>query len=101
MGKRWGGSESRRARALWKDRLPTICPRCGRPVVPRPWLPADGWQPDHWPIPRERGGTETVPAHTECNLAAGGRRGAEITNARRTRARLTSLSDRAANIRGV
>jgi hypothetical protein len=83
--KKWGGRESINARAYWKPLLPRPCCRCGRPVVPRPWLHADGWHPDHWPVSREDGGTQTWPAHAECNLSAGGRRGAEITNSARKR----------------
>lgn len=83
---RWSGSASRSARALWQARIDAaggwVCCRCGRLVLPG--VPSGKyWQPDHWPVPRELGGTETVPAHTRCNLSAGGKRGAAITNARR------------------
>lgn len=74
----WSGSKVRKARAYWRARLPVPCCRCGRPVTV-----AMRWQVDHWPISREQGGTETWPAHATCNLSAGGKRGAEITNARR------------------
>ena len=76
--KTWGGREVTKARAHWASRLPVPCCRCHRPV-----LSTDSWQVDHWPIPREFGGTETWPAHSLCNLSSGGKRGAEITNARR------------------
>lgn len=98
---RWGGQASRRERAKWAARLPVACCRCGRPVLPRPWMPADGWHPDHYPVRREAGGTETWPAHAECNLADGGRRGAAITNARRRAARPAVTGELARNIRGV
>lgn len=82
--------------------LPAPCCRCGKPVVPRPGLRGDGWEPDHWPIPREQGGTQVWPAHADCNQRAGGRRGAQITNARRAEQTGRSLhTDRARNIRGV
>lgn len=84
--KRWGGHESRKARAAWAPRVAqgVPCCRCPRPVLPRPWLPHDGWEPDHYPVPRHLGGTQTWPAHSpECNQREGGRDGARITNARR------------------
>lgn len=99
---RWGGSASRRARAYWAPRLPVPCCRCGLPVVPDPSQSSDGWQPDHWPIPREFGGTETWPAHAHCNLSAGGKRGAEIVKAKRSqRIRQPRNTERINNIRGV
>lgn len=82
----WSGADVRRERARWAPRLPVPCCRCHRPVIPNPALPHNGWQVDHWPVPRELGGTDTWPAHSTCNLSAGGRRGAEITNARRAQA---------------
>lgn len=86
MSTAWHGADVRRERARWKPRLPVPCCRCWKPVIPNPALPHDGWDVDHWPIPREQGGTETWPAHSSCNLSAGGRRGAEITNTRRSQA---------------
>lgn len=89
------------ARAQWRPRLPVPCCRCGKPVVPNPQLPHDGWQVDHWPVPREQGGTETWPAHSLCNLSAGGKRGAAITNSRKPAVikRLNGKKDR--GIRGI
>lgn len=98
MGK-WGGSQSRNARAQCVPLLGQPCPRCGFPVVPDPSQPADGWHPDHWPIPREHGGTRVVPAHARCNTAAGGRRGAQLTNARRRADKATD--NRPLNMRGI
>ena len=99
---RWGGSESRRARAELAPRLPLPCCRCGRPVIPRPGMRGDGWQPDHYPIPREFGGTQMWPAHAECNMRAGGQRGAQITNSRRAQAAKPGRPDpRSLNMRGV
>ena len=78
MSGRWSGREVTNARKHWAARLPVACCRCGRPVT------ADTpWQVDHWPVPREFGGTETWPAHSHCNLSAGGKRGAQITAAKR------------------
>lgn len=115
MGKRWGGHESRKARAEWKPKVAggVPCCRCGKPVVPRPWLPHDGWEPDHYPVPRWKGGTATWPAHApECNQSEGGKDGARITNARRAERRETRAAsvkpslhsgtpERARGIRGV
>lgn len=80
---KWNGNESTKARKYWEPRLPVPCCRCGKPVVPIEGLRGKGWQVDHWPVPREFGGTEMWPAHADCNMSAGGKRGAEITNARR------------------
>lgn len=102
---RWGGSEARRLRALWRPRLPVPCCRCGRPVVPVDGVRGEGWQVDHYPIPREMGGTETWPAHATCNMAAGGRRGAQLTNAKKRSRKadesIRSGDERIRNIRGV
>lgn len=90
----WSGSMSRRERARHAPAVAAgaaVCCRCGRPI-----LPGTSWQADHWPVAREHGGTQTQPAHSRCNLSAGGRRGAEITNARRGR-----RPDRSRNIRGI
>lgn len=78
MSASWSGSTVRKARAFWSARLPVPCCRCRKPV-----LPEQAWHVDHWPVPRELGGTETWPAHAKCNMSAGGKRGAELTNARR------------------
>lgn len=98
----WHGSAVRKARAHWATRLPVACCRCGQPVIPDPTKPHDGWQVDHYPIPRELGGTDTWPAHATCNQEAGARRGAQITNARRAATQPTAglppETDR--NIRG-
>lgn len=111
---RWGGAESRKARAQWKPQVAAgvPCCRCGKPVVPRPWLPHDGWEPDHYPVPRHQGGVATWPSHSpECNQREGGKDGARITNARRRERReianpasttaCTRPSERARGIRGV
>ena len=96
----WSGSEVRAARAYWSARMPWPCCRCGRLIVPDPAARHSGWQVDHWPIPREAGGTETQPAHARCNESAGGKRGAQITNGRRRRAARWA-SEVGRNIRGI
>lgn len=99
---RWGGAEAKKARDYWAPRLPVPCCRCGLPVIPDPSKKGDGWQPDHFPIPREFGGTETWPAHMFCNLSAGGKRGAQLTNERKNvQVRTPRTSERINNIRGV
>lgn len=97
MSGRWSGALSRRERARHAPAVAAgmaVCCRCGRTI--RPGTP---WQADHWPVPLEFGGTTTQPAHARCNTSAGGKRGAQITNARR-RARATH-NNRTRNIRGV
>lgn len=95
--RRWGGRASTRERAAWQKRIDAAggwpCCRCGRIVLPG-ITSGRYWQPDHWPIPRELGGTETHPAHAKCNLSAGGKRGAQITNARRTPVATRRLEER-------
>lgn len=91
---RWSGHLSRRERARHAPAVAAgaaVCCRCGRPI-----LPGTPWQADHWPVPLEHGGTQTQPAHARCNMAAGGRRGAQLTNARRN-----PPPGRGKNIRGV
>ena len=103
--KRWGGREAMNARAAWLPRVLAggiACCRCGRPIVHRPEIKGGGWDVDHYPIPRELGGTQTWPAHANaCNRAAGGRRGAQITNARRTKTVQRLDSERSRGIRGI
>lgn len=102
MSKRWGGSDSRRERAKWAPVVASgsvLCCRCWRPIRPNPLLRDQGWHPDHYPIRREDGGTQTHPAHARCNWSDGGQRGAQITNAKRAARR--GRTTRPRNIRGV
>jgi len=116
VSKRWGGAESRKARAEWTPKVAAggvPCCRCGKPVVPRPWLPHDGWEPDHYPVPRWQGGKATWPSHSpECNQSEGGKDGARIVNARRAERRQITqprvkatlrahVTERSRGIRGV
>lgn len=89
MGTKWSGSNVRKSRANWAVQLPVPCSRCGKPV-----MPGSSWHVDHWPVPREMGGTDTWPAHAMCNMSAGGKRGAEITNGRREPVRTSRLEER-------
>ena len=98
---RWAGRPVTQARASWLRRLPVQCCRCGKPVVHDPGKKQGGWQVDHWPVPRELGGTATWPAHTFCNLSAGGKRGAAITNSRRAVVIQRMESEQSRGIRGI
>jgi len=103
--KKWGGREAMTARARWLPRIlagEVRCCRCGRLVTHDPGARGGGWDVDHYPIPRELGGTETWPAHANrCNRSAGGKRGAQITNARRGRAPKAGTPERDRGIRGL
>lgn len=99
---KWNGNAVRKHRAYWRPLLPQPCCRCGLPVFANPSAKGEGWQVDHWPIPREFGGTETRPAHAHCNLSAGGKRGAQITNERRRKkSTRPNTHEEVNNIRGV
>lgn len=104
----WSGDVVRRARARISARgWPQPCCRCGRMVQPH-----ERWQVDHYPISREQGKAlgipldtlPTAPAHARCNESAGGKRGAQITNAKHSknhRPHRHRGSDYARGIRGV
>lgn len=70
-----------RVRATIAAQLPMPCVECGRPVTP-----GQTWHVAHV-VPASAGGRTTVdncgPAHARCNLIAGGRMGAAITNGAR------------------
>lgn len=88
MVKKWSGTPVTKARAEWKIQIEAggiVCCRCSKPV-----LPGDKWQVDHYPISREDGGTQTWPAHAYCNMSAGGKRGAAITNGRKFKKKFSS-----------
>lgn len=83
-GSKYGGSHPT-TRAYWAPRVRAggvCCWRCGRPIVPLPQVKGEGWQLGH------RTGQPSLPEHPLCNMRAGGRIGAHITNARRRTARL-------------
>lgn len=101
---RWSGHASRSERARWSPTVNAggaVCCRCGKPIVPDPRLRGNGWEPDHWPIPREFGGVETRPAHSKCNQSEGGKRGAQLTNAKRRARRGSTGAIPNRNVRGV
>ncbi len=72
---------SPKLRALIQPQLPLPCARCGHPV-----LPTDKWHVGHI-VGAEDGGqpvySNVRPEHARCSNQSGGRRGAQITNARR------------------
>ena len=89
----WSGAQSRKARAKLAPAVRAgraVCCRCGLPI-----LPGQRWHADHYPVPRELGGTELAHAHEHCNTSAGGKRGAQLTNSRRITTNYTR------NIRGI
>lgn len=96
---RWAGRKVGKARAYWSRRLPLACRRCGRPVTP-----GQRWQVGHI-LDRALGGDDGIenqwPEHQRCNLSAGGRLGAAITNSRRARAARSMPPERRRGIRGV
>lgn len=77
-GSKYGGTHPAE-RAAWQARLDAgavvACWRCGRCIPREPRL----WQLGHRPS------GPSLPEHPRCNMSAGGRIGAAITNAKRIR----------------
>lgn len=95
---KWAGTPVRKARAYWTPIIAAggvVCCRCGKPI-----LPSDDWQTDHYPISREHGGTQTWPAHSFCNMSAGGKRGRSIQMARKKEVQAI-MGDANRNIREI
>lgn len=84
--KRWGGRDSEKARAIVRRMLPGACWRCGRPLDVD-----DKWHAGHVQD-RMDGGQDSpdnlAPECEPCNLSAGGKRGAAITNGPATERRV-------------
>lgn len=105
----WAGRKVMDARAYWRPRLPLKCRKCGRPVrSDRPWtvghiVDRATCQRMGWTEAQADAVTNQWPEHPRCNYAAGGRAGAAITNARRTKPTEPDhlASSRARGIRGV
>jgi hypothetical protein len=79
------GSSHQREREKWRPKVDAglvNCARCGQPIEPgRPWDLGHSDDRKTW----------TGPEHpSSCNRKAGGRNGALVTNALRTRGRQTS-----------
>ena len=82
--KRWGGHDSRAARAIVAAMLPAPCWRCGRMLTL-----ADKWTAGHLEDRADGGGDHAgnlAPECGRCNYSAGGKRGAAITNGRHAEA---------------
>lgn len=84
MAKRWAGWQVTQARNYWRSRVEAgiKCSKCKKPIGK-----GQKWHVDHL-VPRELGGQAlglayTWPAHDHCNTSDGGKRGAEITNAKK------------------
>lgn len=95
---KWAGTPVRKARKYWSGVIAqggVKCCRCGKPV-----LVNDSWQVDHYPISREHGGTQTWPAHSFCNMSAGGKRGRSIQMARKKEVQAI-MGDANRNIREI
>ena len=103
MADKWAGRKVQEARDYWMKRLPVPCAKCGRPVLHDPSKRAGGWNVGHQ-IDRWMGGPDelsnTWPEHAHCNMSAGGRVGAAMTNRNRTPATVTMLPERTRRIRG-
>lgn len=93
MSGKWEGRKVHKARAYWLPRLPVPCARCRRPVIHDPAKRFGGWHVGHV-HDRWAGGSDDIsntwPEHDRCNLSAGGRVGAAITNTRRAESAPTS-----------
>jgi hypothetical protein len=71
------GYTHQKLRAQWEPKVATgnlTCPRCTKPI-----LPGQPWQLGHTD---DRTGYNG-PEHARCNLSAGGRAGAAVTNGQR------------------
>ena len=73
---------SPKLRALIEPQLPLPCGRCGKPV-----MPGSRWHVGHI-IAAEEGGqpvySNVRPEHASCSHRSGGKRAAQIVNARRS-----------------
>lgn len=107
MSDKWSGAVVRNARAYWLPKLPVPCSRCKRPVIHDERKRAGGWHVGHV-IDRWMGGPDDIsntwPEHDHCNMSAGGKVGAAMTNraheGRRELAKVTMIPERTRRIRG-
>lgn len=80
---KWGGNDSRKARAVCRAMLPAACWRCGKQITRE--TPESEWHAGHLED-RGQGGEDRpsnyAPECTGCNTSAGGKLGAAITNGR-------------------
>jgi len=78
------GSKHQRKRRQWQaviDESGALCARCGRPI-----MAGMAWHLDHAPGKQGYLG----PSHAHCNVVAGAKLGAAITNAKKRRSRRVS-----------
>lgn len=80
---KWGGSKSTEARKRIRAMLPAPCWRCG--TIINPDDPESSWHAGHEQDRHETEAlglpeAETLPECAKCNLSAGGKAGAAITN---------------------
>ena len=103
MAGNWAGRKVRDARAYWAKRLPVPCAKCGKPVLHEAGKRAGGWNVGHQ-IDRWMGGPDdlsnTWPEHAHCNMSAGGKVGAAMTNRNIKPATVTMLPESTRRIRG-
>jgi len=95
-GRRWGGNDSRKARAFVRAMLPAPCQRCGGIISADD--PESSWHAGHITDAVAGGEDNTsnyLPEHATCNTSAGGKVGAAITNARHQRHRPNQPRERA------
>lgn len=106
MSGKWAGRKVHSARAYWLPRLPVPCARCKRLVIHDPAKKFGGWHVGHQ-VDRWLDGPDDIsnqwPEHDKCNLSAGGKVGAAITNTRRAQITMptsTMAPERDRRIRG-
>ena len=81
-GRRWGGNDSRKARAICRAMLPHPCRRCGGVITAED--PEASWHAghieDHATGGNDKDASNFAPEHAKCNMSAGGKLGARVTN---------------------
>lgn len=80
--RKWGGNDSRKARAACRAMLPHPCQRCGNVITAAD--PESSWHAghleDHATGGNDKDTANFAPEHARCNTSAGGRLGAAVTN---------------------
>jgi hypothetical protein len=78
-GTKWGGIKSKKARDKCRSMLPWACRKCGGEIPAG--APEASWQAGHREDRMDGGNEDGIePEHSHCNMSAGGKRGAAITN---------------------
>ena len=104
MSGTWSGDKVRKARAFWLPQLPVPCAKCGKPVTHDSTKRAGGWNVGHV-HDRWAGGSDDIantwPEHDRCNMSAGGKVGAAMTNRHKeSAAAVAMMPERSRRIRG-